>query len=270
MQARFELQEKEITITQQELQLEREAAQKSRYRLLGVSVALLLAVGMIFMRYIWKQRRKLKIEVKRKEEALSENDLLMQEMHHRIKNNLQLLNSLLSLQSRNITNREAQMALQASRDTVGAIGLLHHQLYRSKDFRSVPLAPYVHDLSNYFNDAFSLSDRNIELNYSCEPIDVDIDRAIPLGLIINELVTNAIKHAFDERDTGTIHLQLRQIENRITLEVADNGNGVHKEDSGSGTGKKLMKIFSDKLKAEFDYLVSDTGTLARFSFPLSV
>lgn len=269
MQARFGLQNLEITIARQNLQIERETAQKTRYLITGLSLAFLLLTSVLFLSYIWRQRERLKTEISIKEEALKENDLLLQEMHHRIKNNLQLLNSLLSLQSRNTDSPEARRALQSSRDTVGAIGLLHHQLYRSANFRKVPLAPYVRDLVHYFNDAFGLKERSIDIDYSCDTVDIDIDKAIPMGLVVNELVTNAIKHAFEKRGHGCISLDLTKDVDRVTLLVADDGDGMHDHGAEQGTGRRMLKVFRDKLKADFDYSTSNSGTVARFSFPLN-
>src|SRR5690554_4779010 len=189
-------------------------------------------------------------------------------MHHRTKNNLQLLSSILSLHSRSIDNPIAQKALQSSRDSVGAIGLLHHQLYKTNDFRKVHFKPYVIELCDYFKKAFSLEDRQISLCCNCEEFSVDIDKAIPLGLIMNEMVTNAIKHAFEGGEPGEISLNVTSQLGKITIEVEDNGVGIPSEsESTTGTGRKLIKIFSDKFKADFDYINKDKGTLARFSIP---
>lgn len=268
MQARFELKDKETTISLQKLQLEKEASQKRWYLISGIFLALVLIIIVLFLRKILKQRKQLTLEVSRKEAALNENDLLLQEMHHRTKNNLQLLNSILSLHSHNIDNPIAQKALQSSRDSVGAIGLLHHQLYKTKDLRKVHFQPYVHELCDYFKKAFSLDDRKISLNCNCEDFSVDIDKAIPLGLIMNEMVTNAIKHAFESGEPGEISLNVTSQLDKITIEVEDNGVGITSEsESTTGTGRKLIKIFSDKFKADFDYINKDKGTLARFSIP---
>ena len=268
MQARFELKDKETTISLQQLQLEKEASQKRWYLISGIFLALVLIIIILFLRKILKQRKQLTLEVFKKEEALKENDLLLQEMHHRTKNNLQLLNSILSLHSRNIDNPVAQKALQSSRDSVGAIGLLHHQLYKTKDLKKVYFQPYVDELCDYFRKAFSLEERRISLSCNCEDFSVDIDKAIPLGLIMNEMVTNAIKHAFEGKNSGAIQLNVKTQMGQITIEVVDNGVGRNAAtEPSTGTGRKLIKIFSDKFKADFDYINKDKGTLARFSIP---
>lgn len=269
MQARFELLDKENTISLQRLQLEKEASQRVWYLFSGLLMVIGLVTTVFFLRKILRQRKQLAREVARKEEALDENDLLFREMHHRTKNNLQLLNSILGLHSRNINDEIAKNALQSSRDSVGAIGLLHHQLYQTKDFREIAFQPYVQELCEYFQTAFSLEERNICLHFQCEPFQIDIDKAIPMGLVINEMVTNSIKHAFRQRDHGRIDLHVNKEETEITIEVEDNGIGIadHAESTG-GTGKKLIQIFSNKFKADFDYVNKQEGTIARFSIPL--
>jgi two-component sensor histidine kinase len=268
MQARFELKDKETTISLQQLQLEKEANQKRWYLISGIFLALVLLVIILFLRKILNQRKQLTLEVAKKEEALKENELLLQEMHHRTKNNLQLLNSILSLHSRNIDNPVAQKALQSSRDSVGAIGLLHHQLYKTKDLKKVNFQPYVNELCDYFRKAFSLEERKISLSCNCEDFSVDIEKAIPLGLIMNEMITNAIKHAFEGENSGAIQLNVKTEIGKIIIEVEDNGVGIKAAtESSTGTGRKLIKIFSDKFKADFDYISKDKGTLARFSIP---
>lgn len=268
MQARFELLDKENTISLQKLQLEKEANQKQWYLTSGLFLVVVLTIITLFLHKILKQRRQLTLEVSKKEEALNENDLLLQEMHHRTKNNLQLLSSILSLHSRSIDNPIAQKALQSSRDSVGAIGLLHHQLYKTNDFRKVHFKPYVIELCDYFKKAFSLEDRQISLCCNCEEFSVDIDKAIPLGLILNEMVTNAIKHGFKDNKPGEIVINITTENNKITIEVEDNGVGIIPEIQNSkGSGRKLIKIFSDKFKADFDYVDKNPGTLVRFSIP---
>lgn len=269
MQARFELLDKENTISLQQLQLEKKTAQRKWYLFSG----LLLMVGLVgvvfFLRKILRQRKQLAREVARKKEALNENNLLLREMHHRTKNNLQLLNSILSLHSRNTDNDMARNALQSSRDSVGAIGLLHHQLYKTDDFRMIAFQTYVCELCDYFQKAFSLDERNISLRSQCDTFDIDIDKAIPIGLIVNEMITNAVKHAFHRRDSGTVDLHVKKEKTRITIEVKDDGIGFNDSTKQTdGVGKRLIHILSAKFKADFDYISKTEGTIARFSIPL--
>jgi len=270
MQARFELLDKESTISLQQLQLEKEANQRKWYLFSGVLLVGGLMTVVFFLRKILKQRRQLAREVAMKEEALGENDLLFREMHHRTKNNLQLLNSILSLHSRNVDDDAARSALQSSRDSVGAIGLLHHHLYQTKDFRKVAFQPYIRELCDYFQQAFSLKERNIQLGFRCDEFQIDIDKAIPMGLIINEMITNAIKHAFPREDGGSIGLYIKKEPTTIVIEVGDNGVGIRDgTEITDGVGKKLIKILSDKFKADFNYINKSGGTTARFAIPVA-
>jgi len=268
MQARFELHEKTSTIALQQLQLEQESRRIWWYAISGIFLAVLLISSTIFLFLIWKQRERLKTEIGQKEAALRENEFLMKEMHHRTKNNLQLLESLLNIQMRSLENPHALQALQTSRDSVNAIGLLHHQLYKTRDLRKVPLQPYIHDLVRYFKDAFALQERNIELQYYSDNIEIDIDKATPLGLIMNELITNSIKHAFGDGTAGKIDVQLIHTDDHLILQVEDNGTGFNNEAVKNGTGKLLLKILGEKLKATVDYTHLENKTAARFSIPL--
>ena len=269
MHARFELQDKEMTIALQQLDLERERAEKNLYLISGIFALLLFTVSLVFIIYSWKQRKQLEREMALKEEALQRNELLFREMHHRTKNNLQLLSSLLSLRERNSNVPDVQIALQSSKDSVGAISLLHHRLYERGDFRSVAFKPYLQDLIGYFSGAFGLNERNIALKCKCDDLHLDTDIAIPLGLIINELVTNSIKHAFIGEGEGEIEIDLRITDSQsLKLVVRDNGLGMLDRGANhNGTGKNLLRIFSEKFKARLEYIQLDKGTVVEFEMP---
>lgn len=270
MQARFDLIEKENLIDLQRLELEKKATQRIWYLSLGFLLVLGLVTSVLFLRKIWKQKKQLSLEIKEREAALAENDLLLAEMHHRTKNNLQLLNSILSLHSRNTRDQKARKALQSSRDSVGAISLLHQQLYQCKDLRNISFESYIERLCAYFKEAFLLVDREIELNYHCDAFSLDIDQAIPIGLVINEMITNAIKHAFPNR-AGRIDLLVTQEASHITIAVRDNGQGqIQQEVEEMGTGKELIQIFSQRFNAKFNYIDQPSGTHAEFSIPIII
>lgn len=267
LQARYELKDKETTISLQNLQLEKEANQKQWYLIFGIFIVLALLVISLFLRKILKQRKQLIFQMSEKVEALHLNKLLLREMHHRTKNNLQLINSILNLQSRTSINPEVKKSLEISRDNVSAIGLLHNQLYNNQEFKDIDFKAYVEELCNYFNEAFSLKTQNITLSCQCDAFKIDVDKAVPLGLILNETITNAIKHAFVEKMNGEINLNIIQQKNKISMEVKDNGIGIQNDSfKNNGTGTKLINIFSEKFEAKIDYLNTNPGTLFRFSF----
>ena len=269
MKAKFELQDKEITIALQNLQIEQEQARKNQYFISGLFVLMLFLISVVFLYFFWKQKEKLKQEGILKQEVLERNDLLLREMHHRTKNNLQLLSSLLSLHSRKSKNQELQLAIKSSLDSVGAINLLHHRLYRNEDFRLVDFKGYLEDMVHFFQNAFGLQDRKILISGKCDQLQLDTDIAIPLGLIINELVTNCIKHAFVKNRGGVIEINLlKSEEGSIVLSVKDNGIGfMNNRSSPNGTGSHLLRIFTEKFNATLSYTQLEQGTEVLFTMP---
>lgn len=272
MQARFELLDKEQTISLQALQLEKETNQRKWYAISGILLLIGFMATALFLREMLRQRKQLVTEIAQKEEALEENNLLLREVHHRTKNNLQLLDSLLSLYGRTAGDDAdaAKAALESSRDSVGAIGLLHRQLYQTKTVTDVSFLPYIRDLCASFQTAYSLAERNIRLRFHCDDLRLDIDKAIPLGLVINEMVTNAIKHGFYQGSGGDIDLRVTMNEQHLHIEVEDNGVGIiQSKKRENGTGKKLIGIFSRKFEADAEFVETGGGTLASFRIPLS-
>lgn len=159
--------------------------------------------------------------------ALTQRDLLLREVYHRVKNNLQIVDSMLVMQRRRLTDPDARLALNSLRGRIYALGLVHHQLMGSHDLETFDVAPFLQELSKNVVQSGLVGD--IDLSVRAEPLAVGLDLAIPLGLIVTELVTNAMKHAFPE-GAGRIEVLLRRIEDgRIELVVADNGAGYDPE-----------------------------------------
>lgn len=268
MQARFELKEKEITIAGQQWQIEQEL-NRNRRMLIATLAFLLLAVASAVLAVMLRRRAvQLKHAVAAKEIALEENELLLKEMHHRTKNNLQLLHSVFNLHRRGTDNKDAREVLQAGSESVEAIGLLHHHLYRSGDFRKVSLKPYLMELTAYFKSAFSLEDRGIDLQLNCPELEVDIDVAIPLGVVINELATNSLKYAFNGVKGGCISLSVHYRNRKVKVSVADNGRGSAEVETRNGTGNKLVELFGKKLNATLQRKSDEKGTLVDLEFEL--
>jgi PAS domain S-box-containing protein len=170
-------------------------------------------------------------ERKRAEEriraSLREKEVLLKEIHHRVKNNLQIVSSLLYLQTRRTEHSGAISALQESRDRIKSMALIHERLYQSPDLASVDMAEYTRSLVSDLRHSHIAEDSAVELAVTIVDIPLGITEAIPCGLIINELVSNALKHAFPKGREGeiTVHL-LRRDASQITLTVSDNGVGL--------------------------------------------
>jgi len=161
----------------------------------------------------------------RLEQSLHEKEALLRELYHRTKNNMQLIQSMLSLQTANSDNPEVRMLVQNTGEKIRARALVHQMLYRSQDLSRIDLDIYIHDLANLAITGFKESNK-IELDLELEPVQVLVDVATPLGLVINELLTNSLKHAFPNGRGGKISIRLRRDDRDVYLSYADDGVGV--------------------------------------------
>lgn len=158
--------------------------------------------------------------------SLQEKELLLREVHHRVKNNLQIISSLLNLQSGYIKNKDDLEIFKDSLSRVKSMAFIHEQLYQSSNFVNINFSEYIGNLVTYLLHYYTEDPGSIKLNISVEDVFIDLDTSIPLGLIVNELVTNSLKHAFQGKP-GEISIDLHSIDdNQYTLTVADNGTGL--------------------------------------------
>jgi PAS domain S-box-containing protein len=161
----------------------------------------------------------------RMEVSLKEKEILLREVHHRVKNNMQVISSILNLQSSYVSDEYALTLLKESQNRIKTMAYIHESLYQNKSFTSVNFSDYVYTLVNNIVQSYSYSSEKIKLELSVEKITLSLDSSIPTGLIINELITNAIKHAFPGARQGVITLNLRCENNFVFLELKDNGVG---------------------------------------------
>ncbi|MCD6162936.1 MAG: PAS domain S-box protein [candidate division Zixibacteria bacterium] len=170
--------------------------------------------------------------------SLKEKEVLIKEIHHRVKNNLQIISSLLELQSDYIKDNKACKIIKTSQDRVKLMALIHEQLYQSPDLAKIGFAMYVRNLADYLVASYGINSDVIKLEKDLENVYLGIDAAIPCGLIINELITNSIKHAFPDNRPGTIRVELRSLDNHFVITVSDDGIGLP-ENIDSGNTKSL-------------------------------
>ena len=162
--------------------------------------------------------------------SLKEKEVLLQEVHHRVKNNMQLISSLLNLQSSQIKDKKALEALKSSQNRVRSMALIHERVYQSKDFARVNFSDYAQSLSSHLLSSYGIDPQVIKLNLDIKDVFLDINTAIPCSLIINELVSNSLKHAFPEGKKGEIEIVAHLLnENETEFVVSDNGVGIPKE-----------------------------------------
>jgi two-component sensor histidine kinase len=196
------------------------------------------------------------IERKRAEEhvkaSLREKEVMLQEIHHRVKNNLQIISSLLSLQSRTIKDKYVLEILRDCQNRVHSMALVHGTLYRSENLARINFSKYTQSLANDLCDSYGAGARAISLEIHVDDVSLGIDTAGPVGLILNELVSNCLKHAFPNGRPGKIRIEFHaNSDNQYTLTVSDNGVGLP-QDLNSGTtqslGLRLVNVLTQQLE----------------------
>ncbi|WP_422351324.1 sensor histidine kinase [Flagellimonas sp.] len=204
------------------------------------------------------------------ENALVEKDSLLKEIHHRVKNNLQMVSSLLSLQTKNTRSKSAIEALEEGKSRVKAMALIHQKLYQNDDLSVIEMQGYIESLINSVQSVYKKGGHNISITIDAEGTELDIDRAIPFGLILNELVSNSFKYAFPENDeNGKIYIHLRKNGDQGYFEYTDNGIGLPEdadERAHSSMGIRLMNRLVNQLQSKLNIDKATEGVRFWFNF----
>jgi two-component sensor histidine kinase len=204
------------------------------------------------------------------ENALIEKDSLLKEIHHRVKNNLQMVSSLLSLQTKNTRSKSAIEALEEGKSRVKAMALIHQKLYQNDDLSVIEMQGYIESLINSVQSVYKKGGHNISITIDAEGTELDIDRAIPFGLILNELVSNSFKYAFPESDdNGKIYIHLRKNGDQGYFEYTDNGVGLPEdaeERAHSSMGIRLMNRLVNQLQSKLNIDRDSEGVRFWFNF----
>jgi PAS domain S-box-containing protein len=203
-------------------------------------------------------------------ESLVEKEVLLREIHHRVKNNLQVVSSLLNIQVETEPSEAARRGLLESQRRVQSMALVHQLLYRSHDLGSIDIAEYLSTLVDQLADTYRRGLGTIDINVETPPIRLDVDHAIPCGLIVNELVTNALVHAFPDNRSGTIAVKVGYTNGVLELEVRDSGVGLpanFRLDESHTFGLQIARTLALQLDGTME-LTTDAGTCVRITFPL--
>lgn len=241
--------------------------------LLGLALLLVLIVAGILAFFFRINRQKNQQLTEQKEvieQALTEKEALLREIHHRVKNNLQIISSLLSLQERRIQGAEGKQVVQESRNRVQSIALIHQNLYQQENLSRIHMEPYLTQLSEQIRRSFDLGQREIDIQLEVDPVELDVDSAIPLGLITNELLTNALKYAFTEAERGRIEVSFtKKGDDQWLLRVHDDGVGIPQKKlvaDGDAFGMKLIRTFAQKLQSTLQ-IDTQMGTAISLRIP---
>lgn len=200
--------------------------------------------------------------------SLREKEVLLREVHHRVKNNLQIVSSLLNLKADTIDNAAAQQVFADCQTRIRSLAFVHEHLYVASDLSHVPFGQYVRTLAAHLEHSFRAPGQEVHVRVAVGEINLSIDDAIPCGLIINELVTNSLKHAFVPGSPGNVEIRMRRLPgHRLELSVGDDGKGLPSgfDPQASGSGLDLVYTFAEQLEAEVE-IARQRGTSFTFRF----
>jgi len=195
-----------------------------------------------------------------------EKEILLKEIHHRVKNNMQIIISLLNIQANSTTSEHEMSVFNECKDRIRSMAMIHERLYLENDISKITLEEYVYELVKELSTSYS-TNQKVKFDLSIEPLQISIDTAIPLGLILNELITNALKHAFKTKD-GVLIIESNCIEKRMKLTISDSGNGFDfKNYKGPTFGLELIDILVSQINGTLEYS-NNNGSVYTISFPL--
>ncbi len=266
---KYETVEKDSRLAVQQAQISRQSI--VQWTIIGVAVALSFILFLLYRNYLNKQ--KLNATLSKTNSLLgaknSENELLLKEIHHRVKNNLQTISSLLNLQSANISDAGALEAVRESQSRVSSMALIHQKLYQGERLAAVEMKDYFNTMGESIFDSFGIKSQNVTFKVEMDHLELDVDTAIPVGLIVNELITNSLKYAFPDGREGLVQLSLNADEHQnIELRIKDNGIGIHSEEKSvkqSGFGTRLVQLLTIQLEGELEQSTNDgITTIIRF------
>ncbi len=203
---------------------------------------------------------------------IAEKETLLKELHHRVKNNLQTVSSLLSLQSKNTGNPELKTMVKSSQNRIMAMALIHEMIYVRHNITAIEFRHYVRELTEYLIKSVESKDKTVEINIDMPEVKLDIDTAIPLGLLMNEVITNSLKYGVTENGKGAIDIRLRaDIDtNYYMLDISDNGIGFSKEvdfENAKSLGLQLIHNLTRQLQGSVQRMDTQRGTNYHIKFP---
>ena len=262
MQTKYETEKKEVEIASLN------SVNKIRSQRLWIAggIAALFAIAVLIS---VMQNRRLQ---KQKKQITAQSDRLkwmMKELHHRVKNNMQIVSSLLNLQTYRLKDEESISAIKESQLRVQAMSLIHQRLYQVDDVSKVNFKLYLDDLVETLMRSFGFNSTDFDLQIHVEKEFLDVDMVMPMGLLVNEILTNSFKYAYTETKHPLLHISLLSVNQQFQLEIKDNGPGLNwdaGEPSKPGFGKKLIDALSKQLKAVYS-VDTALGTAYHFNIP---
>lgn len=246
---------KDRNIREQEILKLRNARFKANF---FIALGFLSLIALLAYRHSKRMQKSNKLLTEKNEiieTSLLEKEMLLKEVHHRVKNNLQIVSSILNLQARHIQEEKALNAIKDSRNRVKSMALIHQNLYKKDNLNSILISTYIHNLCQSLFYSYKVNEEKIKLVTEIDPLRLDVDTGVPIGLIINELVTNSVKYAFPNNQSGELFIGLIEEANYLKLVVKDNGIGLENNidlKNAKTFGYSLIESLSHKLKASME------------------
>jgi two-component system, sensor histidine kinase PdtaS len=236
-----------------DLKLKESEQASTIYLLIAISAGLLLALVVVALIINRNKNKVLESKNKIIEENLKEKEILLMEVHHRVKNNLQMIYSILNMQSKNLPADVADI-LNENKDRIRSISIVHEKLYRNEDISNININELITDIAENARKSSPFAS-NTQINVTCDNIKPDLDTMLSLGIMVNELVTNSFKYAFEQNKQNNIQISLRKKENMLFLKVNDNGRGFpvgFTPSASKSFGFKMLQTLCKKLKGQIN------------------
>ncbi len=229
-----------------------ELAKEKKLTQVLIGGALLLVIAAVIILFQYRRQRTKNLVIQKQSDELQ---VLMKEIHHRVKNNLQVISSLLDLQSLTIADAQASEAVKEGKNRVQSMALIHQNLYSEGNIKGIKAKEYIANLLRSLCDSYNITNDKVKVNTQIDDLNLDVDTMIPLGLVLNELVSNSLKYAFKDGRKGELNVILKEEEQHLLLKVSDNGTGYPEGMNireMKSFGMKMIRAFAQKLKAKLD------------------
>lgn len=227
---------------------------------IGLWISVILGILLVLIGVVVSVRASK--SVGRWEQSLHEKEILLSEIHHRVKNNLAVISGLLEMES--MQTPDPERALKESRDRIHSMAMIHEILYQSDSFSEIRLDQYIKDLAEYICETYVAGDKEIDLHTQLQEVTLNINQAVPTGLILNELLANAIEHGFNGETKGSITIHLKESEGKVHLLLKDNGKALPFEfdlESADSTGFTIVKALVKQLDGQLQITNTEIPTI---------
>lgn len=262
LQTEFDLAQKEDTILFQKGKIKKQQSNQILTSIIAGLLLFLLLMGIVAI----KNNKRKNVQL---QDQNAEKEFLIKEIHHRVKNNLEVVSSLLSLQATHIEDVKIKDNIHQIQNRIQSMSMIHQNLYHGSNMATIEMLSYFKNLMNYVLHSYGAEQR-IDVVYDMAEIELNVDIATPIGLIVNELITNSLKYAFPNNSLGVITIGLTQNTSHLELKVTDNGIGIQngKKSHGTGFGSQLVQLLTKQLDGKM-ILNQHKGTAVSFEFQLN-